>query len=413
MMFTPCKTPEEWFPPIVVLMGLGPHLSCLSREYYSWIEAAEVIVTGKDIQAALGRNHAVDVVPIKSPIDNVMKKIEHLSKDKKVLVIGSGDPLFFGIGRRLVERLGYQRMKILPNITYVQYLASQIALSWDDMLCFSLHGRAVNRSFFYWLRAGRKIALLTDSRTGPAFLSEMLVSAGFHDIDVVVGERLGTQNEVIVRTKPREVMSREWHDPNLVFVIPPSSMEYAGFFKEDLFEHDSGMITKREVRSIAVSALRLKNEAILWDLGAGSGSVSIEASYARPLSTVCAVEKKEERYKRLCSNVEKFRCGEIVPYLNDMLEIVDKLPRPDRIFIGGGGKSLLPVLDKIKGLFPEFPPAVVSAVTWDTVESVKNFARRHSLSFSVTQVSVNRSLPIMDSFRFEAINPIFLLTLGF
>ncbi len=405
------KLSGEWDPPRIVLLGLGAG-NCGLKKYRSWIDKAEVVVAGKEILQLLKARENVQKIPIESPLGNILQKIKGLSKTKRVLVIASGDPLFFGIGKRLSSAVSREHLLVLPNISFVQYLFARTAIPWDDALCFSLHGRRINRAFFYWLREGKKIALFTDSHNNPAVVADLLLKGGFSDAQVVVGERLGTDDERIVQLAVKDVCTEKWRDPNVMVILPSGRIGNCGYIEEDFFLRDSGMITKREIRSVVISSLRLESETVLWDIGAGSGSVSIEACYSKPLSLVCSIEKDYDRYMQLCSNITSFKCGEIEPQHADILEIIQHLPKPHRIFIGGGGSSILRIMEKIHAQFEKSTPITITAVTWETMEKIINFSRTNSYTFSAIQLCVNRFVPITRSYRLNALNPVFILTLS-
>ncbi|MCX7822831.1 MAG: precorrin-6y C5,15-methyltransferase (decarboxylating) subunit CbiE [Syntrophobacterales bacterium] len=406
---------HSWNPPTVILIGIGmaEELSWISTEIKNLVSQAELIVCAETLISALNHITEAEKLTIKSPLAPIIERVERESKYKKVMVIASGDPLFYGIGRQLGDLLGRDRLIVFPNITSVQYLFSKLAMPWDDVMCFSLHSEE-RRDFFYWLRHGRKIAILTGPSFPPSFIAELIEDHNMGDmVDMVIGEKLGTKEEKISKLTPAKIRKEQWKNPNIVALFPKYSVKLTGgFFPEEMFLHDRGMITKLEVRTLAVSALRLKVGDILWDLGAGSGSISIEASYRVPLRSVHAVERDPKRYEQLLTNVKRFHCGEIICYLEDATNLVSRLPRPDSIFIGGGGKELGLILKTIIDRFGKdhMPSIVVSAVLWDSVNEVIRTARSCDLSFSVTHFQVSRSVPLIDSFRFEPLAPVFLVS---
>lgn len=408
---------KEWQPPTVVVAGagIGEKPGEISSQFNYFLSQAELIVCPERLIPYLNPITDAEKIAIKSPISNVIDRVKKESETRKVMVIASGDPLFYGIGRQLAETLGKNQILILPNLTSVQYLFARLALPWDDVLCFSLHSKE-RRDFFYWLRQGRKIAILTNSLFSPSFIAELLERYRMGNmVDMAVGEKLGTDEEKISMLSPREASGKEWDTPNIVALLPKRASEMmGGFIPEEKFLHERGMITKREVRAVIVSALRLNPGDVLWDLGAGSGSVSVEASYSVPLKAVYAVEKNTNRYEQLLENIRQFHCGEIIAHHGDSLELIPSLPDPDKIFIGGGGKDLSFMLKIIFDRFGKdrIPPTVISAVLWDSVKDVIQTAKDHNVPVSVSIVQISRSVPILDSFRFESLSPVFLIKLN-
>lgn len=408
-------SPENWTCPIVVVAGMGTmgREGDIPGEISKWLTKAELIVC-PDAFIPTVEHFDADKAIIKAPLEPIIDRIKEASESRRVMVLASGDPLFYGIGRQLREALGKNRIVILPNITSVQYLFARLAIPWDDVLCFSLH-REDRRDFFYWLRLGRKVAILTGPKTSPSFIARLTDSVGMGEmVDIAVGEKLGSTEERVVMASPKEIAAQEWQAPNVVALLPKGpSDRTGGFLDESNFQHEKGMITKREVRAIIVSALRLKPGDVLWDLGAGSGSVSIESCYRVPLKAVHAVEKNSARFRQLLENTRIFHCGEVIPHLGDATNLIYDLPDPDRVFLGGGGKSLGSIIKAICERFgsSRAPLIVISAVLWHSVNEALMAAKECSLSVAVRHIQVSRSFPILDSFRFEPLSPIFLISL--
>ncbi|MEJ5299665.1 MAG: precorrin-6y C5,15-methyltransferase (decarboxylating) subunit CbiE [Thermodesulforhabdaceae bacterium] len=408
-------SPEDWASPLVVIVGTGMigEIFQIPQELENWLKQADVIVCGESFLKAVGRFDCEKII-IRSPLEPVIERIKEISQIKKVLIMASGDPLFYGIGRQIGETLGRSQIMVVPGITSLQYLFSKLALPWDDVLPFSLH-KEDRRDFFYWLRLGRKIAILTSPARSPSFIAELLEYHRMGEmVEMVIGENLGTHKEKITTLIPAEATSKHWESPNIVAILPRCIAEKTGgFLIEDEFLHDRGMITKQEVRALAVSALRLRPGDVLWDIGAGSGSVSIEACYRVPLRAVHSVEKNPHRFEQLKANIRNFHCGEIIPYLGNILEFVDKLPPPDRIFIGGAGKDLGLILEAIIKRFGKdgMPLILISAVLWHSVSEALQVAQNYGFRTNLVQAQIARSVPLAESFRFEPLTPVFLITL--
>ncbi len=403
-------TPSSWYPPTVVLIGTGIS-SEISYEVKAWLERAEVVVCSEDFSKKV--NPKVEKVLIKAPVSRVIEKIKKESLNKKILVVASGDPLFHGIGRTLTEALSKENLYIVPSITSVQYLFSKIKLPWDDAITFSLH-KENTREFFYWLRLGKKIALLTSPERGPSFIGKLLAEHFPQDsIEMVVGEKLGTSQERITYLFPKEAVSKQFENPNVAVLLPKKSfIKNNPFFDEEYFFHEKGMITKKEIRALVISSLELLPGDTLWDIGAGSGSVSIEASYKAPLKAVFAVEKNEKRIKHLKENIKNFHCGEIFICQGDALELSKNLPKPDKIFIGGAGKDLKRLLEIIHERFQNsFPTTVINTVLWHSLGEIQSFASGFGLQAFIVQAQISRAVSLSSSFRFEALNPVFITIL--
>lgn len=409
-----------WQPPLVALLGLGVNPRDLTPEAMRWLDRAEILVGGKRHLQDLAA-HPADKIQLQAPLEQTMETIDAISRERRTLVLASGDPLFFGIGRRLVELLGRERLHVLPNISTVQYLFARLAEPWEDAVVLSLHGRggavADSSSWLRVVREHAKVAIYTDPRNTPGKIAELLLAAGLSDCTLAVGEDLGAPAEKIGLFTLEEAQARGFSRLNVVVVLRPALFRAAvdqpspavfGLAEEE-FQHQAGLITKMEVRAVALANLQLKPDLVLWDLGAGSGSVSIEAARIVKLKKAFAVEKHAERYRDLRENAARFAPGAIVAINDDSLHVLGQLPDPDRVFIGGAGDNLLAILRHCAGRLREDGRIVQTIVTLDTLQAALNFWRDQPFFVTVTQLQVNRSSPILNTLRLQALNPVFIV----
>jgi precorrin-6Y C5,15-methyltransferase (decarboxylating) len=390
----------------------------LSQGVLRWIERAEVLVGGKRHLHEFA-DHPGEKIRLKAPLDEVLKSIEEISSEQRTLLLASGDPSFYGIGRRLVDLLGKERLLVLPNITAVQYLMAKLAEPWEDVKVVSLHGKG-ERADNQWLRALRrykKIAVYTDSHHTPATIARQLLKVGLPDRLLIVGEDLGLATERVRSLSPQEAQAQEFSPLNLVLILSAEDSAAAEEtewpalgISDRAFQHQAGLITKMEVRAVVLANLQLKPDLVLWDLGAGSGSVSIEAARLVPLRHIVAVEKNPDRYNDLTANVAYFGCVEIQTLCGSASDVLDQLVDPDRVFLGGMGQDLLPVLDYLVHRLRPAGRIVQTVVTLDTLHKTVEFWRGKPFEVSVTQLQINRSAPILNTLRLEALNPVFVVT---
>jgi precorrin-6Y C5,15-methyltransferase (decarboxylating) len=260
-----------------------------------------------------------------------------------VVVLASGDPGFFGIVRLLGGRLGRENLRIVPGLSSVALAFARAGLSWDDAVTVSAHGRDPRRAVNV-CRAYPKVAVLTSPDFGPAELAE-----AFDGLDrtFIIAEKLGETSERVFHGEAGTVASMEWEDPNVVLVLDERRMPGArGWISsgiivqgrwalsEEEFEHRSGMITKSATRAFVLSRLGPGPGDLIWDVGAGSGSVAIEC--ARLGAAAIAVERDPESCARIRRNAEHH--GVRLQIMEAMApETLRDLPEPDAIFIGGSG----------------------------------------------------------------------------
>lgn len=308
------------------------------------IEAAKLVVGGERHLESL-RIDTRRSVALKGDLSEAMARIA--ASDGPVVVLASGDPGFFGIVRLLRERFGGEDLRVLPGVSSVALAFARAGLPWDDAVTVSVHGRDGRspRRAANVCRAHPKVAVLTSPGFGPAELAEELRDA---DRAFVVAERLGEPAERVFRGGAEAVAGMEWEDPNVVLVLdedravgrkgwisgPATRGGWA--LSEAEFEHRSGMITRPEVRALVLARLAPSPGELIWDVGAGSGSVAIEC--ARLGAAAVAIERDPESCARIRENTA--RHGAYVRLVEgEAPDVLRDLPEPDAVFVGGSGRD--------------------------------------------------------------------------
>lgn len=428
--------PDSWAPPCVVLVGMGMGVGDIPAAALGWIERAEVLAGGAR-HLDWFPSHPGEKLPLTGPLNAWLDAVGAISRERRTAVLASGDPFFFGIGRRLAERLGKEHLVTFPNITSVQVLFARLNEPWEDVKVLSLHGRGAALDDSRWLmdlRLHPRFVCFTDPQHTPGWIARQLLENGMEDRVMVVGEDLGTSSERIHRLSPREAATGSFSSLNLVAVFDkgkestPQSVSHgtdsssrgsksdappprtALGLPESAFRHQAGLITKMEVRAVALAALQLEPGLVLWDLGAGSGSVSIEASRLVPLRYVAAVEKDPHRYRDLQENIERLRGSPIEAFHGRSSELLGILPDPDRVFIGGSGGDLPEIFHHLLRQMRPGGRLVLTAVTFDTLEAVRTFWGDKGYQLEIIQLNVSRSAPIGKTLRLEALNPVFVIS---
>ena len=424
MLKNPKLDPNQWRPPLLAVVGMGMGKDDLTLKTLAWIERAEVLAGGKR-HLDWFPEHPGGRLTIRPSIDAFIEELDTLSTKHRTAVLASGDPLFFGIARRLADRLGRDRITVFPNVTSVQALFSRLAEPWESVAVVTLHGRDDSPSKkLAWLRQIQepaRVVFLTDPGHTPAWIAERMLEAGIRDRTFVVAEDLGLPSEQIHRLSTEEAARRKFSALNVVAVFPPETTEdpKAGpsvgdvpvmGIAEAAFRHEAGLITKTEVRAVVLARLQLQPGLVLWDLGAASGSVSIEASRIAPLKEVVAVERSKKRYRDLLKNLERFQCTRVRPLCGSASETAADMPDPDRVFIGGSGGELPLILEITAARLKPGGLVVQTAVTVESLAAAVAFWQGGRFDLSVVQVQINRSAPIGEALRLEAANPVFVIS---
>jgi precorrin-6B C5,15-methyltransferase / cobalt-precorrin-6B C5,C15-methyltransferase len=367
-------------PPVGLLVGAERHLSTVDTE-------AERVVLG-DIAEAIGRIAAYEGT---------------------CAVLASGDPGFFGIVRAL--RAAGLDVDVRPAPSSVAVAFARVGLPWDDAVVVSAHGRAL-RPAVNVCRARGKVAVLTGPGTGPAELGDAL-----RDVPrrLVVAERLGCPDERIVETTPAQAATTAWRDPNVVLVLAPETVATqrgwlagnqpgpAGWaLPEAAFAHRDSMITKAEVRALVLARLGPRLGDLVWDVGAGSGSVAVEC--ARFGAAVVAVERDPGACDTIRANAVAHGV-ELSIVDGSAPTCFDDLPDPDAVYVGGGG---LEVLSACARRGPTRIVAGYAAI--ERVGPALSTLDGTGFRAEAVQCNAHRVVPLPDgTHRLAATNPVYVV----
>jgi precorrin-6Y C5,15-methyltransferase (decarboxylating) len=399
-------------PVEIIGMGISPD---------DLTERLRDVIRRADILVGAGRHLAAfsDVPARKEDLDRDLKKtagnIRRWMNDRRVIVLASGDPLFFGIGSYLINALGADNVVVHPNVSSVAAAFARIKVPWHDAVILSLHGRRGYGQLFDALRQSAPVAVLTDPDNHPGRLARLCLDHRLADLEMCVLERLGTDKERCRWVDlPRAVRMR-FAQPNLVVFrrIPengPAKRPLHLGMPEDCYLHDHGVITKSEVRSVTLARLQLADSLVLWDLGSGSGSIAVEASLFIRKGRIIAVEKDARRVEQIRRNGRRFGVSNLKVVHADLSDQMSSLPRPDRVFIGGGGKRLRKILRTAAGFLKPDGILVVNTVLISSLEAAASELERLGFDPNVVQVQINRSRRMPWGSRLEAENPIWIIS---
>ncbi len=330
----------------ITVIGVGPDgLEGLSIRVRRCIETAALVVAGPDGAAAL---KAAGIVPdrlidFSNGLDFVLSAISQTSGD--ACVLASGDPGYFGIGRALAKAFGPRALEVVPAPSSVAVAFARLSLPWDDALVVSVHGRDPVPALTTALRA-EKVAILTGPATPPQAVAAWLLDHGARFDRVVVATRLGESEEDIYCGTLSEVAGGSFDPRSVVIALSGSGISSKpvsvaiGGHSDQPFRHRDSMITKDEVRAVALAKLDLPTARTLWDVGAGSGSVGIEAAQLVPGLKVVAVEREPSQCALIRANAAA-RGVDIEIVEGVAPAAFDLMSAPDRIFVGGGGTEVL------------------------------------------------------------------------
>ncbi len=321
-----------------------------------------------------------------------------------VCVLASGDPGFFGITRTLRPRIPHPLLRVHPAPSSVSLAWAAVGLAWDDAEVVSAHGRPLRDAVDRALRA-TKVAVLTSPTNPPEALGKELLAAGCGPRRAVVASRLGETDERIVDTDLDGLAAGHHDGLSVVLLIAADgtadSPTLSWGRSEDRFVHRTGMITKAEIRSIVLGALMLPRAGVLWDVGAGSGSVGVEAATIAPGLRVYAVERVAGDADNIVVNAaDAAVTAQLDVIVGTAPQALHDIPDPDRVFVGGGG------LDVVRACWERLRPAGVLVATFVLIDRA---VAALDLLGEMTQVHVDRCVPIAGvGMRLEPTNPVFI-----
>ncbi len=388
------------------MAGLAPGLVAL-------IEDVDVLVGGER-HLSFFPHFTKHTIEIKGPLAAVVDRMKNEAKGKSVVVLASGDPNFFGIGPYLTKQFGHEHVDIFPSVSSIQLAFARCKENWHDATLMSLHGRSMT-GLAQRVEATNKTLILTDSVNTPAAIARYLLSYDMREFRAFVGENLGGSAEKTGWYTLEEMVDTIYSNLNVVLLkrdpVSRPTPYVLGILDDQFVQRkpDRGLITKREIRVLSLAELQLKPGGVFWDIGACTGSVSIEAILQTPSIRVYAIEKNAEDLANLRMNQVKFRT-DFIAVNNRAPAGLEAFEDPDAVFIGGSGGELEELLQVCAQRLRSGGRIVVNAATIETLSTAYETLRELQFSVSVSLVQTSRSKPILNLTRFEGMNPVYLVT---
>jgi precorrin-6Y C5,15-methyltransferase (decarboxylating) len=366
----------------------------------------------KDLESFPGEK-----LPLSGKLDAWLAEIEEFSRKVPTVVLASGDPNFYGLARKLLTVIPPERVTIMPSVTTVQKAFARIKTTWAGVIVESLHGRAGFRSLFSALfRASRGystgyVALYTDAHNSPNHIAAKMLERGLDYFEMLVFEDLDIATEKARVLTLEEAAKTEFSPLNLTVLKRIRKVrDIILGAPEEAYEHEAGMITKSEARVAAIGLLELTGTEVLWDIGSGSGSVSIEASLLLPFGEAWGVEKNPERIAQAKINRARYGAANVEFMEGEFKNLLEYLPRPDRIFLGGGGKDLGDIIGEGRGKLSPGGVIVASVIGMDSLShAVRALSKGEGEIPHIVQLSAARAQALAGSYYFKPLNQIYLV----
>ncbi|MCL2317950.1 MAG: precorrin-6A reductase, partial [Methanomassiliicoccaceae archaeon] len=289
---------------------------------------------------------------------------------RNIAVLVSGDTGFYSAAKKILERIDPSEfeLEIICGVSSIAYLCSTVGSSWDDAYLMSAHGREAN--IIGAVVRNKKVIALLDGAKGAKALIADLEEYGLDNVKVTIGQDLGQENEKVSRGKPSELRENEFGTLCIAMIENPfaSSVNPIGIY-DDLFIRGGAPMTKEEIRSLSVIKLKLDENSILYDIGAGTGSVAIESALSIPNGKVYAIEKENDASDLIEQNKKKFKVPNVEVVRGYAPDALEDLPAPTRVFIGGSSGNLKEIMETCLKKNPKVR-FVINAITLETISEM-------------------------------------------
>lgn len=393
----------------VTLIGMGSgQPENLTLQGLAALRQADLILGTRRLLAVLPAGCTENRAAAYRP-DEVAELLQTSGAENAVLIY-SGDTGFYSGASSMMEKLEALgvRARVLPGLSSIQLLAAALGRPWQGWNLVSAHGRTCDP--VAECMQGRPTFFLTGGSEDPATLCAQLAAEGFGDVQGVVGQCLGTPEEKLFRGSVKELAAGRFNSLSVLLVEAAEVLpRRAPGLPDEAFERGDVPMTKQEVRAAVLAKLAVRPEDILWDVGAGTGSVSVELALAAPRGRVYAVECRPEGCALIKANREKFRARNLVLVEGLAPAALSDLPAPDAVFIGGSKGSLAAIVDAALDKNPD-ARICVSAIALETLSAAVAALTAKGRTVQVSQIAVSRAKAVGGLHLMMAQNPIYLIT---
>lgn len=392
----------------ITLLGIGMGSSSnMTIEARNACENADVLIGAKRMLDAVKQFHK-PVFDSYRP-EEIKDFIDGCLEYQNFVVALSGDVGFYSGASKLIEQFEHDEIELLPGISSVVYLCSKLKTTWQDVKFISNHGRYEN--LIGAVKTNSKVFSLLGGQACVGSLCQMLIKYGLDHVVVSIGEQLSYENEKITTGNPSQLMNYIFAEPCVVLIENKDAIHttISHGISDENFIRGKVPMTKEEIRSISISKLRLNKKAVVYDIGAGTGSVSVEMALQAMDGTVYAIEKKKEAVELIEENKKKFGTDNLVIIEGVAPESMEQLPIPTHGFIGGSSGNLLDIMRLLLRKNPKVR-IVINAITLETISEALQCVKSLAVTeVEIVQVSISKSQTIGDYHMMMGQNPVYII----
>ncbi|MCR9118600.1 MAG: precorrin-6y C5,15-methyltransferase (decarboxylating) subunit CbiE [bacterium] len=403
----------------IYVIGVGDDgMAGLSAAAHDLMNNAERIVGSPTTLEALTSTSAEKVI-VGGDLDKIVAQLK-AEPTKRTIVLASGDPLFYGTARFLCDRIGKEHFEVLPHVSSMQLAFARVKESWDEAYLTNLATQSLTKVVDK-IRTAEKVGLFTTEEISPAAVAQSLLDRRIDYFEAYVCENLGSPDERVTFAGLKEIAEQEFSPLNVMILIrkPDTPDRPADSLGQRLFGNPDdaflqsqpkrGLLTPVEVRSIALAELDLGPASIVWDVGAGSGSVAIEAAQIASAGSVFAIEVDAEDFQLIDQNAQRFGVNNLTPVLGRAPEAWEDLPDPDAVFVGGAGQNVAGICKAAFERLRSRGRLVVNVGSIENLAAVRELLQSLAGDAKVWMVSISRGIDQLERLRFESLPPTFLV----
>jgi precorrin-6Y C5,15-methyltransferase (decarboxylating) len=404
----------------ICIVGIGDDgVEGLTVSTVSIIKQADLLVGQSDLTKTF-QSYVGDTWDPGSDYETLAIRLDS-SVEQKIVVLAAGDPLFYGTARFLCDRIGKSRIRVIPNVSTMQLAFARVKENWDEAYLTDLGNQTIDH-VVQKIRSAERVGIFTNSEKTPQALAASLLAARIDYFTVYVCENLGSPDERVTSGTLEDVAAQVFDSLNVMILVRratapdrPTEMIGKRLFgnPDEMFlqtRPKRGLLTSSEIRCLALAELNLGPTSVVWDIGAGSGSVAIEAGQISPGGEVYAIEMDVDDFALIGLNAERFGVNNVFPIHGAAPIAWEHLPDPDAVFIGGTGRQLAAIVTDALARLKPGGRIVADMASIDNVSEVQTILRDATGDVKVWMFNVARGNYQLERIRFEAQNPIFVLS---
>lgn len=402
------KTPGSHRVLVVGVGGDGP--AGLPAAILERIAQADELWARESL-LALWPDHPAERVVIGAGVGDLAERLKERG-DRRVVVLASGDPGFYGMVATLLRYVPPEELEVIPQATSLQWAFARAAIPWNDAVFTSAHARPL-AEVVGWAKRAPKLGILTDPTNTPAVIARTLLDAGLEDCEAIVAENLGRPDERVVKTRLAKLLEMEFAPLNVLLLLREADWRPRPPFAprpDQAYVHRRGLITKADVRALSLARLALRETDVVWDIGAGSGAMSVELAELAWRGRVFAVEHDPENVGYIRENARRFGALNVEIIEGRAPAALSELPRPNAVFIGGTGGQMRAILEHLWAVAQPRCRIAVSLATLENLHETLTTMRSLGWAAEVAQFNLAYGSDIAGLTRLAPLNPVFIVS---